>query len=214
MLISCPLCSSKENFLFSEDKRRAYLRCKKCLLVFVEDQYILSESDEKAIYDLHENDVNDQGYRKFLSRLAKPLNEFIPPGSSGLDFGCGPGPALAEMLKEDGHNMSLYDLYYHPNQSSLKQKYDFITSTEVVEHIRDSKELFENFDSLLKGNGVLGLMTKLVIDKDAFSNWHYKNDQTHIRFFSEGTFQWIAKKLGMKVNFFNKDVIIFEKQNS
>jgi len=210
----CPLCLNNDISFFCEDKKRVYRRCRQCLLVFVEDKFILSAEDEKAIYDLHENDVNDQGYRKFLSRLVNPLLERLSPGSSGLDFGCGPGPALAEMMKEAGHKMSLYDLYYYPDQSTLEQKYDFITSTEVVEHIKDSQKLFDTFDTLLNDKGTLGLMTKLVIDQNAFSKWHYKNDQTHIRFFSEETFLWIAKKYEMKVNFFNKDVIIFEKQNS
>ena len=207
----CPLCKNDHTIAFCEDKKRCYLRCSECLLVFVEDKYLLPQDEEKAIYDLHENKVDDMGYRKFLSRLSEPLLDFLNPGDCGLDFGCGPGPALADMLKSKGFNMNLYDLYYFPDTDVLKSKYDFITSTEVVEHIKDSKALFDKFDSLLNENGVLGLMTKLVIDQKAFSTWHYKNDPTHIRFFSRETFQWIANHWKMNVQYFGNDVIILRK---
>ena len=211
MTNNCPLCHNSNNALFCSDSRREYLRCKNCALVFVEDKYILSPEEEKAIYDLHENDENDQGYRKFLSRLTEPLISLIDPGSKGLDFGCGPGPALAKMLQEQGFEMSLYDLYYFPDKEVLNNKFDFITSTEVIEHIKDSKAFIDQLHSLLKEKGHIALMTKLVLNQEAFSKWHYKNDLTHIRFFSVETFRWISKQWNMKVHFFGNDVIIFEK---
>jgi len=50
-------------------------------------------------------------------------------------------------------------------------------------------------------------MTKRVLDKKAFSTWHYKNDPTHICFFSEATFQWTAEQLGMRLKVVEKDVV-------
>ncbi|MCM8527668.1 MAG: class I SAM-dependent methyltransferase [Lentisphaeraceae bacterium] len=208
----CPLCRSDKYIFYCEDKFRTYQQCTHCFLVFVEDTFLLSKEEEKAVYDLHENDVDDPGYRKFLSRLADPLCKKLAPKSSGLEFGCGPGPALAKMLEEKGFNIKLYDLYYFPDRSVLDQTYDFISATEVVEHVKDSASLFETFSNCLNENGKLGIMTKLVIDQKAFSTWHYKNDQTHIRFFSKETFLWIADKWNFSVSFYGKDVIIIEKK--
>ena len=53
-------------------------------------------------------------------------------------------------------------------------------------------------------------MTKLVIDAEAFSRWHYKNDQTHISFFSRETLQWLATHYQAELNFFANDVAIFK----
>ena len=39
-------------------------------------------------------------YRSFLGRLAIPLQAKLSSGDTGLDFGCGHGPALADMLEE------------------------------------------------------------------------------------------------------------------
>ena len=45
-------------------------------------------------------------YRKFLSRMFKPMMERIEPDSYGLDFGSGPGPTLNLMFEEEGHTVS------------------------------------------------------------------------------------------------------------
>ena len=208
----CPLCISDKFIHFGEDKFRSYLRCLRCHLVYVEDNYILSREEEKAVYDFHENNINDPGYRKFLSRLTDPLDLLLRPSSHGLDFGCGPGPALADILQKKGYTVDLYDLFYFPDKSNLKDKYDFITCTEVVEHIKDSNALFEYFSNHLGKDGLLGIMTKLVIDKEAFVSWHYKNDLTHIRFYSKETFRWIAQKWNWDVTFYQNDVIILKEK--
>ena len=91
--------------------------------------------EEKAQYDLHENDPHDLGYRKFLSRLTDPLLAKLPPHSYGLDYGCGPGPTLSVMMHEAGHSMALHDPIYHPNPDALSRSYQFITATEVFEHL-------------------------------------------------------------------------------
>ena len=186
--LPCPLCDAHQASEFFADRRRTYVRCGNCMLVFVPPEFYLGLEAERREYELHENEVGDPGYRRFLSRLAEPLQTRLEPGARGLDFGCGPGPALAEMLREAGFSMALYDPFFHPESEVLEEKYDFITATEVVEHLhRPGQELRDLWQRLRPG-GVLGIMTKLVIDREAFSRWHYKNDQTHVVFFSETTF--------------------------
>jgi hypothetical protein len=52
-------------------------------------------------------------------------------------------------------------------------------------------------------------MTKRVIDVAAFSRWHYKNDPTHICFYSEATLKWLAAKYHLQMELIDKDVAIF-----
>ena len=120
----CPLCGAPDAPPFHRDKRREYLRCAECALVFVPPAYLLTRDEEKAEYDLHRNDPDDAGYRRFLSRLAEPLLQRLAPGSSGLDFGCGPGPALAAMLREAGHEVVLYDSFYAADAAVLERRYE------------------------------------------------------------------------------------------
>ena len=208
---NCPLCTAEEVVEYHRDQRRAYLQCCVCRLVFVPERFHLSNDQEKAEYDLHENDPQDGGYRSFLNRLAEPLLEKLQPGSQGLDFGSGPGPCLSLMLEEQGHTVALYDLYYANYPELLESQYDFITATEVVEHL--AKPLFEldRLWGMLKPGGQLAIMTKLVASPEKFANWHYKSDPTHISFFSVATFDYLGQLLGSAPQFIGADVIIFQR---
>ena len=95
----------------------------------------------------------------------------------------------------------------------MQQQYDFITASEVVEHLRQPRAELEKLWRQLNHNGVLGLMTKLVSDQAAFANWHYKNDRTHICFFSTTTFGWLAEQWNAMLDFFGKDVILLRKRS-
>lgn len=185
--------------------------CSECQLVFVPGEFHLSEQQERAEYDLHQNSPSDVNYRRFLSRLLIPLSLRLSPPASGLDFGCGPGPTLSVMLEEAGHFMSVYDKFYADDESVLRQKYGFITCTETIEHLHDPAHVFDKLMSLLEPGAYLGIMTKLVTSQDAFLKWHYKNDLTHICFYSQSTCRWIANRYGCDLEFPDKDVILFRK---
>ena len=212
----CPLCESNQYQHYHQDNtkrsQRAYVQCAQCALVFVPSEYYLSSQDEKAEYDRHNNDMNDEGYRHFLNRLWSRLKPQLLQGSKVLDFGCGPGPLLAQMMNEDKMEVCVYDHFYKPDQSVLKlDYYDAITSTEVIEHLHQPKRVFEQWLAMLKPGGRLGLMTKLVLNPEAFKTWHYKNDLTHVCFFSEVCFTWLSQRYQLKQVVHGNDVIIFEK---
>ena len=208
--LPCPLCGAASHWLL-DDRKRSYWQCEQCLMVHVPACWQLTAEQEKAEYDRHENHPDDPGYRRFLSRLAEPLLARLPAAGSGLDFGCGPGLALAMMLREHGHQVALHDLYYHPNPEALRQQWDFITATEVVEHLAAPREVLEQLWQCLKPGGWLGLMTKRVISPEAFSRWHYKSDPTHISFFSEQSFRWLAAKWQAELELIGADVALLRK---
>lgn len=211
----CPLCQHQQTRLFSSDKRRLYFQCLQCFLVFADRTTLLSAEQEKAQYDLHQNQLDDPGYRKFLSRLALPLLKTLQPEqTTGLDFGCGPGPLLAQMLTEQDKHMRLWDPFYAPDPQALQQKYHFISCTEAIEHfIRPATEWHLWLDLLLP-QGVLALMTKRYTDRVGFNHWHYKNDPTHISFFHQSTFEFLAQRDDLELEFPTDDVVIFKKRNA
>ena len=207
----CPLCTQQQATPFYQDKSREYLRCGVCDLTFVPSCFHLSTEDEKAVYDQHQNSPNDQGYRRFLNRIFEPLQARLQPGSSGLDFGSGPGPTLSVMFSEAGHDVTIYDPYYAPNAEVLSQRYDFVTASEVVEHFCRPRLDFEHMWACVKPNGLLGVMTKRAGNLEAFANWHYKNDPTHISFFSEETFSWLAGRWNAELVIAGDDVVVFRR---
>lgn len=207
----CPLCGETAAGEFFVDKRRQYQHCSHCGTVFVPASFHLQAEQEKAEYDLHRNHVDDPGYRRFLQRLLEPLQLQLSPAAAGLDFGCGPGPALAEMLRERGFRCALYDLFYFPDTGVFSDNYDFITATEVVEHLARPRQELERLWGCLKPGGILAVMTKRVRDQAAFRSWHYKNDPTHITFFSETSFLWLARQWSARLDIVGDDVVFLHK---
>ena len=208
---ACPLCRSRQNALFHQDRQRPYWRCRICRLVFVPSDCHLSLQAEKAEYDRHQNLADDDGYRRFLSRLADPLRARLVSGARGLDFGSGPGPALAAMLVAAGYDVTLYDPFYAADPAALSGPYDFITASEVLEHLRRPGPELARLYRLLTPGGLLGIMTKRVIDRERFARWHYIRDPTHVCFFSRETFIWLAGRWRARLDFVARDVIIIEK---
>ena len=168
---------------------------------------------KNPVYDHHDNSVNDPSYRRFLGRLFVPLSQRLAPNSCGLDFGSGPGPTLSVMFEEAGHSMEIYDPLYAPEIKLLQRQYDFIAASEVVEHLHYPRQELDRLWSCLKPLGSLGIMTKRVIDQEAFSGWHYKRDPTHVCFFSKPTFRWLADHWRATFTAPGKDVVIFAKTN-
>ncbi|WP_193165385.1 class I SAM-dependent methyltransferase [Microbulbifer hainanensis] len=212
MSLSCPLCRHEATQLYHRDQFRSYHQCAHCALVFVPEEFHLSTAQELEYYEQHENSLEDEGYRRFLSRCATPLLEQLQPHSEGLDFGCGPAPLLATMLAEAGHRVELFDVYYAPNRGAMKRDYDFVVATEVIEHLSAPGKELDNLWARLRPGGLLALMTKLVISPERFASWHYIRDPTHICFFSVPTFHWLADRFGAELHFADSDVILLRKR--
>lgn len=208
-MIHCPLCHSTEHTLYCAHETGEYRLCAECALVFVLPEAYLNEEEEKGRYDLHTNSPDDANYRKFLSKVLDPVCERVPKGSFGLDFGSGPGPTLSKMFEENGYEMRIYDHFYARNEEALEQRYDFITSTEVVEHLHDPSGVLDKLMGMLKPKGLLALLTQPYPPEEEFAKWYYKNDPTHVCFFSPATMQWLADKYGSSLECIGKDIFVF-----
>lgn len=208
---SCPLCAAPKSKLFLHDPERDYYHCQTCDLVFVPSDFFLDPDSEKKRYDQHQNSPEDAGYRDFLNRLMQPLIQKVPKGSRGLDFGAGPGPTLEGMLREAGYEMDIFDLYYAPEEDMLQRNYDFITATEVVEHLREPGVELDRLWDCLRPGGWLGIMTSLRPVRELFERWYYKNDPTHICFYSRKTFEWLAARWQARLEFAGDGVILLGK---
>jgi len=212
--MTCPLCNSPAHEPFYEDRRRPYRRCDTCELVFVPAPHRLDAATEKGVYDQHQNDPANLQYRQFLSRLFEPVMARVPEAAEGLDFGAGPGPTLSVMFEEAGHQMWIYDPFYAPRPGALQRTYDFITASEVVEHLYSPGEEFSRLWACLRPGGWLSVMTRRQPQRLEFAAWHYKNDPTHVCFYNEATFSWIARFFGARLEFAGDDVVLLQKPGS
>lgn len=115
------------------------------------------------------------------------------------------------MMEEAGHSMTLHDPFFHPNPRAFNESYDFITATEVFEHLHQPARDVELLFKALKPNGWLGIMTKRTQDKEAFSKWHYIQDPTHVCFWSQQTFHWLAQQWHATTEFPTADVVLIQR---
>jgi SAM-dependent methyltransferase len=206
----CPVCRARHPAAFGVWDGLGYWRCDTCGARGLNPAHHPDPATEKAEYDRHENHVDDPGYRQFLSRLADPLRLHLAPGARGLDYGCGPGPALAAMLGEAGHRMTLYDPFYYPDPAPLSRTYDFVTCTEVVEHVHAPAREFTRMGALLRPGGWLAVMTCFQTDDARFGGWQYRRDPTHVVFYRAGTLAHIAAARGWSCTIPRKDVALMQ----
>ncbi len=209
--MQCPLCHSNNTSNHFKDKRRDYFQCAQCQLIYVPQNQHISTEAEKQRYDKHENNLNDTGYINHLQHFIAPLKKHISKSNKGLDFGSGPNPVFAEVMRKDGYEINIYDLFYANRPEVLQEKYDYITVCEVIEHLKQPDETLSVLVEQLNKQGHLAIMTQLYHSKIEFKNWWYKNDPTHIGFFSKDTFQWISTNWKLKIQHLSKNVIILQK---
>ncbi len=208
---ACVVCDGGPLAPFASLQAHDYLRCADCGATVLDARHRLPPAEEHAHYLHHENDPDDPRYRAFLSRLAAPLMERVGAGSSGLDYGCGPGPALAALLREAGHEMALYDPFFAPNTGPLHRTYDFVTCTEVAEHFHAPGKEFARLRDLVRPGGWLALMTCFQTDDDRFAGWHYRKDPTHVVFYRAQTFRHLAERWGWVCEIPAKDIVLMRR---
>jgi hypothetical protein len=210
--MNCTLCGEPELDDFYTDNWRQYQRCDSCDLIQVPTSFHLDSKSERAHYDTHNNSPDDADYRAFLNRLVEPLQKQLTPDARGLDFGCGPGLTISVMYRELGHVVDNYDIYYAKNESIWQQEFDFVTASEVVEHLKKPGRTLSRLWGLIRSGGKLGIMTQTFNPTIDFGTWHYRRDPTHICFFSQHTMQWLADYLqAEQLREVDSNVFIFSK---
>lgn len=160
-------------------------------------------------YTRHQNLEGDPDYEAFLCRLADPLLERLGRRATGLDYGCGPTQVLASIMTRRGYPTASYDPYFNADEGVHERQFDFITCSEVIEHVHDPRALLDRLAPMIRVGGLLGVMTRYY-DVDApFADWWYRRDPTHVCFYSPATMQWIAEWKGWDVDFPRQHVAIF-----
>jgi len=208
----CTVCKNNKIEFFINIKDLDYWQCAVCKATMLNPLKFISSNEEKKHYLKHNNEINDSGYRTFVSNLIKPLKDKILADDMGLDYGCGYAPALADILKKDGFNVELYDPFFFKNENIFLRKFNFITCSEVVEHFFEPYEEFNKIDSMLAPNSWLAIMTSFMTEDNLFKNWHYRRDPTHVVFYKKMTFKIIAKQRNWKIHFPSNNIVLFNKK--
>lgn len=213
--VLCKICSSGAKAIRDEQFDLDYYYCSYCEFIFIDDKEIVSEKEELEEYMKHENSLEDEGYvnmfKRFIETNISPYKKYI---KSALDFGCGPGPVLAELLKKEGFKVDIYDPYFSPLEVFRNKTYDLITSTEVFEHLKEPLETIDLLKKHLSKNGILVIMTLFhPNDEEKFKKWWYRREATHISFYTPKTLKYLANKFDMNVlKIDNKNICVLQNK--
>lgn len=209
--VTCKLCQSGSWYIQGvKADQRSFYQCSNCYLIQVAPEHLPDLQDEKALYDTHQNGPGYLGYLDFLNRAVRPMLPYLNKNMKGLDYGCGPGPAISYLLDRKGIGCEDYDPIYFP--IPFKKKYDFLFATECFEHFHYPFKEIEKMDRLLKPKGMIGIMTETFGSAERFKNWYYIKDYTHVIFFHQKTFEWIAREFSWEmIHTDHHRVFIFKK---
>lgn len=207
--MTCPLCNSP----LTTKKDTHFYDCETCRAIVKNATHYLTAEEEKAHYELHNNDVEDIRYQNFTMPITQYVLDNLLPTHKGLDFGSGTGPVISSMLAKQDYNIVQYDPFFAPDQNVLNSRFDYIVSCEVFEHFHHPKLEIDRLVALLQPNGVLLIMTLLYTDSIDFKTWHYRNDPTHIFIYSPETIAYIAKEKELDILELTNRLIVLRKKD-
>jgi len=209
----CKICNNTYLSSINDNNlKKIYLYCNNCEYISLDKNYIVSNNLEKKRYLLHNNNPENEDYVNYLCKIINniPINT---KHQKILDFGCGSAPVLAKLLKERNLYVDVYDKFFSPKKIYYFKKYNIITCIEVLEHLKNPLKSFKLFKKHLKKEGMLVCMTNFhPNDINLFLKWWYKNDITHISFYSKKTIEFISKFLNFKIiKIINNNFFIMQK---
>ncbi len=204
----CPLCRTLLVRKIDQD----FFDCPTCTALVKDASFYIETARELAVYEGHNNDVEDPGYQNFTSPITNYILECFGTNAKGLDFGCGTGPVITKILRDNGYdNIHLYDPFFHPDHELLEESYDFIFACEVVEHFAQPREEYQQLLDKLPPGGRLLIMTHPYDGKIPFPKWYYRRDPTHIFIHRKPTFVYIAELFNVELEYQGKRLTVLRK---
>jgi len=210
--MNCRLCDSASSKKLFSDDFRSYWHCEKCGLIFVPASEHASVLEEKRRYTLHHNSSLHEGYVRFLNEIVMTACAQCRPSDRILDYGSGKNGVLTRLLQDRGYDCTAYDPLYGIGTGALTKSYDAIILCEVIEHLRDLRKEIAKIKKATGRGGNIFIRTRLYPSLEGFAGWWYKNDITHVNFFSGPSLEKLAAMIGRKkVQQYREDIFILRK---
>ncbi|MCG8477472.1 MAG: class I SAM-dependent methyltransferase [Spirochaetales bacterium] len=168
--------------------------------------HLPSRAEERARYLLHDNDPDNDDYRRYVRRyMVSSVLPYLPTRANVLDFGSGPTAMLSMLLTEEGISAQSFDPFFAADRESIQGtgRYDAIVALEVLEHLHDPARELKRLLRLLRPSGTLMVRTGVfrprersangAAETEQFLKWWYRRDLTHVWFLTTTTIRWIAE---------------------
>ncbi len=226
-IVPCPVCDNAETNYFVTKNDYPFNRCTGCDFVFLNPM-----PDQNTLNELYMDSEKEPEptYNKSSSRLRRAfikLPRFLPYaiGKNTLDFGCG-GGFVAHALSFIAKTSTGVDIsenaveyakqrfkranYYCMDFVQLldsKNKYDFVYSSEVIEHVSNINLYMKALENLVKKDGYLYITTPDLghpkVPED-ITEWDVFCPPIHVQHFTRKTVAILFQRYGFKIIKFYK----------
>lgn len=207
----CPLCHHDQAKLSFQDKKRSFYLCPECRLLFADSNSYLLPDAEKQRYGRARQAGKQKQLARFIHPLLEQLQSLQPAPLFGLNFGRVLSEEGLQQLNDAGHHLQQFDPFFAADHQLLHDQYDFICCFRVFEHFRTPAKEWDLIQKLIKPNGWLAISTPLLTSLETFPKWHYKNNPTHVSFYQQQTFAYLASLGQFKLIFAAQDFILMQK---
>ncbi len=198
--MTCPICDSSRVRPLSSP-RRSFYRCGDCAFAWADPAFRLDPEAARVRYALHRNRRDDAGYVAFLGTIIDAALAHTPGARRVLDWGSGPAPVGADLLRERGLAVSVYDPLYAPVLPEPEAVFDLVFCIEVAEHFERPLQDFADLASRLRPGAGLALHTHLAPEDDeAFLSWWYTEDPTHVSFYTLQSLTLLADLAALRLD--------------
>jgi pseudouridine kinase len=190
-----------------------YLQCANCGGIFLARDLLPSAEAERQRYELHRNSPDDSGFRTYLESFIEPVLDAIGGISTIFDYGSGPDPALVSILRSRGYDVRGWDPFFAPDTLPFDGGADLVVCHEVAEHFFEPRRDFALMAPLVKVGGHLVVGTMVLPEngqggeggpftapqtvREFFSSWWYRQDSTHVSFYSETALRITGESAGL-----------------
>jgi len=205
----CNLCHASDCPRLNTNGKRTFHYCGRCQLISAPPHEHLSLFEEKQRYSHHRNFADNPDYVRYLTEFSREIDRIPTEHPAILDFGSGPEYVLARVLREKGMLCEPYDPLYGIGKEALLKQYDIVILCETIEHLRDLRAELRLCGRICKKTGYIVIRTQHYATKESVPSWWYAIDETHINFFNDYSFSYMASLLDMKVFYSNgKNTVI------
>ena len=223
--MKCQFCNNSDLKICIEDPKDFEYQ-KDCIanVYFCENCNLLTQfplPSKKKIETFYDNDY--QAYTTSKNFLLKYLSKIyfkfykkkikLNKGSNILDFGCGTGEILNNLIEDGYNNLFAFDYVKHDtlnkkilffdNMDKLKTyKFDLIILNHVIEHVLDPRELLDFLHGMLKENGKIIGQTPNFDDftfKLFKETWGLLHQPYHINIFNKKSLKKICNQMNLNI---------------
>ncbi len=218
----CPVCLSSVFSAYGEKNDCSVIQCASCEYIFCHPRPTQEQLNKIYKGGDEEGAVNESFFPKASSRRRRAFFNALKlrcyiRGKRTLDMGCGGGFFVdaARLMGGDSHGLDVNDhAIAYARRRFLKCQFhlgsfenfrgkiggfDFVYSSEVIEHLNDVEDYMDFLSSLTRPNGVVFITTPDIEWKGGAENpleWDVFSPPIHIQFFSEKTLVRLFQRYG------------------